>query len=87
MSEGLKKKIQNEIDDINDNIVGGLSSEAFSEGERSAYQNTLIWLDETAKQIDKIMCEDYWTSNFHLSKVREKILAVLGVDGKEKTKP
>jgi len=44
-------------------------------------------LDETAKEVNQIMCEDYWISNFALNKVRLKILAVLGVDGKEKEKP
>ena len=44
-------------------------------------------LDEAAKEVNQIMCEDYWTSNFALNKVRLKILAVLGVDGKEKEKP
>jgi hypothetical protein len=42
-------------------------------------------LDEAAKEVNQIMCEDYWTSNFALNKVRLKILAVL--DGKEKPKP
>ena len=44
-------------------------------------------LDEAAKEVNQIMCEDYWTSNFALYKVRLKILAVLGVDGKEKARP
>jgi len=47
----------------------------------------LMDLDEAAKEVNQIMCEDYWTSNFALNKVRLKILAVLGVDGKEKTNP
>jgi hypothetical protein len=41
-------------------------------------------LDKATEQINQIMCEDYWTCNVHLNKVREKILAVLGVEGETK---
>ena len=39
-------------------------------------------LDEATKQINQIMCEDYWTCNVHLNKVREKILGVLSGEKK-----
>jgi hypothetical protein len=41
-------------------------------------------LDKAIEQINQIMCEDYWTCNVHLNKVREKILTVLGVEGETK---
>lgn len=34
-------------------------------------------LREKTRQIQKIMDEDYWTANYHLNKIRERILAVL----------
>jgi len=90
MSEGLKQKIQKEIDG---NVQMLRSKDPKSERRISVLHariEMLTWvrkeLDEAAKEVNQIMCEDYWTSNFALNKVRLKILAVLGVDEKEKVK-
>jgi len=39
-------------------------------------------LDKAIEEINQIMCEDYWTCNVHLNKVREKILGVLSGEKK-----
>ena len=41
-------------------------------------------LDEKTRQIQEIMDEDYWIANFHLNKIRERILAVLELEGDKK---
>jgi hypothetical protein len=46
--------------------------------------DVVVLLDEAIVEINQIMCEDYWTCNVHLNKVREKILTVLGAEGETK---
>ena len=86
----LKQKIeQNALDMLNrvdDERVLTLIEKGNVKRFLSYYvDDVVVLLDTAIEQIDKIMCEDYWTSNFALNKVREKILGVLG-DGKEATK-
>lgn len=47
----LKQRIKAEIERINSQLVGGLSSEQYSEGWRDAHSKFLTMLDEAVKQI------------------------------------
>ena len=77
----LKQKIQEKIDafgdttsrSMHDNVKGKIAAQ----NQKEAFKEVLGLLDDATKQVDKIMCEDYWTANFHLNQVRSKILAVL----------
>ena len=66
MSEGLKQKIREKAYTLSSIYV----------------DDVMDLLDEAIVEINQIMCEDYWTCNVHLNKVREKILAVLSDEKK-----
>ena len=86
----LKNKIQERIDHAKERQQYWKEEQDIAKiwaGIECELTLVLMDLDEAAKEVNQIMCEDYWTSNFALNKVRLKILAVLGVDGKEKAKP
>jgi len=87
---GLKSRIQERIDHAKERQQYWKDEKDIAKiwvGIECELTLVLRDLDETAKEVNQIMCEDYWISNFALNKVRLKILAVLGVDGKEKEKP
>ena len=86
----LKNKIQERIDHAKERQQYWKEEKDIAKiwvGIECELTQVLRDLDEAAKEVNQIMCEDYWTSNFALNKVRLKILAVLGVNGKEKAKP
>jgi len=90
MSEGLKQRIQERIDHAKERQQYWKEEKDIAKiwvGIECELTQVLRDLDEVAKEVNQIMCEDYWISNFALNKVRLKILAVLGVDGKEKARP